>query len=431
MVEFLNILSEKYVLVVAFWIIFSSLILLVSRHVFVTFLDPYVFYVVTAIAPGLAGFLVVSFFSLQTSSHISKFILIISLYLIYFCAYAWQFKGSLNFTTSLLGSRFLHSSFILIITAIILANILQNGNFETKDPSMRFSAVRYPILNFIAISVQPLLLFMVLFTPYKQAKILSLIMLVLTFVMQSQIGISKSRYVDIFILLSISASRMNILDKRRLGSFLKNLRLRYITLKYFFYILFLPIIIVSLLFYNTGISLRSLLFRFVLSLDSTLIYGSHSNFGNDERHAETGFASVIEIWLKPFIKQITGKSYEFDNISEYLTFTVTGYAASDYSQSSWQPNNNLVVDFAVMHGYFAPISMLLAAVLIGKFASRLKNTKNLSFLMYPSYCFIVLAPFRLLTDAQSFFVSLILATSICACCYFISSLLPVRSAFER
>ena len=116
----------------------------------------------------------------------------------------------------------------------------------------------------------------------------------------------------------------------------------------------------------------------------------------------------------------------FDNISEYLTFTATGYVATSYSQTSWQPNNNLVVDLLIMHGYFAPISMMAIASIFGKIANFLKEKSRLDFILYPSYCYIILSPFRFFTDAQSFFVSWILGTFICVVIYTVFLLFPSR-----
>lgn len=381
------------------------------RKTYWSLLDPVVIQLFLTIAPGLAGICFVVFYLDYYPGFIYKSALFFSSITIFFYFHNLPFaKKNIQAHEIILNESMTWQMTMLVTTTFIsICNIFINGNFDDKDPSLRFINVTSPFLNYMSIALGVYPAVILSFTRRKKVMLVSVICILINALFQLQVGASKSFFVSflmIYIFWSFSRNKLNIVDIRKS---IKKLCVPKELLA--FTVVSVGLILPGLTYMVvTDIaSTSSILARFLLTLDSPAIFIANSNIQAGAPSSVTGFHTFLEVWSKPFLKNLVGVKYEFENISQYLTFEISGYRAKSYEETSWQPNNNIIVDFLVLHGWFGVVLAALFGFLFGKLNCAVKSLNTISRWSFPFFVLAVISPYYAFIDAQAFFTSAILS----------------------
>lgn len=405
------IVNHTFQLIIC-WAVMFFIGLVLFRNTFVSLLDPIVYQMLLAISPGMAGVFIISIYTESYTGSSTKYILL------YLSTFIFIYFHNLPFKKRpLQRHEFIIQEpegwQILIITLAAIINILNiviNGNFEDKDPSLRFTNTTSPLINYLSIALTFYTAIFFSFTRSSRVMRLSAAFILITTIVQMQAGASKSFFISFLLIYfnwNFSRNRLNTSDiiKSISNYKIKKSLLNFLAMS----ILLIAPGVVYLLIYGI-INIEDILVRFLLSLDSPAIFIASSEIGINVSSKITGFFTFTEVWVKPFLKNIVGLKYEFENISQYLAYEVTGYRANNYEETSWQPNNNILIDFIVIHGWLSiPLSAMFGYA-FGKIHYFNKNRKNISRWTLPLFILTIITPFYAFTDAQSFFTSAILGS---------------------
>jgi hypothetical protein len=408
--EILNIIFTHPIELLFTWfgIFFAGMVMM--RKTYWSLLDPFVIQFFLAIAPGLAGICFIVFYTDYYPGIIYKSVLLFSSITFFFFFHNISFaKKKIQAHEIILKESMTWQMTMLVITTLItICNILINGNYNDGDPSLRFSNVTSPFLNYMSIAFGVYPAIILSFTRRRKVMLASVIFILINTLFQLQVGASKSFFISflmIYIFWGFSRNKLNIVDIKKS---IKNLRVPKELLVFTIVSFCLVIPALMFMFFNGIANTGSILARFLLTLDSPAIFIVNSNIQVGTPSSVTGFHNFLEVWFKPFLKNLIGVKYEFENISQYLTFEISGYSAKSYEESSWQPNNNIIVDFLVIHGWLGVLLAALFGFLFGKMHCAIKSLNAISRWSFPLFVLAVISPYYAFTDAQAFFTSAIL-----------------------
>jgi len=411
MSEVFNLISTHISFLLIAWFIFSVLIMYYLRNTYYSLFDPIIIMIVLIIAPGFSGILmIVKFYGQYSGFEYKSILLILSIAsFFYFFRFPFRNKPVLSHETIIFNNFSWQLIVLLFSTFFIILNLLINGNFDSKDPSLRFNSVSIPILNYLSIAlfIYPALFFA--FTRISKVRIISALLIILITLVQLNVGVGKSFFISfLFIYFYWIFSR----NQLQIGEIIYSLR-RYLvsihTVKVLGIAFILGMIGIISLVLGDFVNAAKIMIRFVLSFDSPIVFITSPNVHTDVMSDITGYSSFAEVWFKPFLKNIFGFTYSYENISQYIAYEMTGYRANSYVETSWQPNNNLVIDFLVIHGWIGVFLSGLAGYILGKIYLFLKIKNIISIWLFPIFAVIIIKPFYFFIDAQSFFTSLILS----------------------
>ena len=406
----IQLVEANYLNLMGIWLTSFFVLLKILKYFFNSLLDPIVTAVFLIVSPGIAGVIFVYiYWPGDFEFTIKSFTLILA-----FLLYIIGMRIGFNYKNTISGEYFLNQDFfwqsllLVISILVILLNIFLNGNFEDSDPSKRFTNVSYPILNYFSIAVAGYPAGILCFTRNVKIIYFSLLSIILITVVQFFVGTSKTFFLSwLFIYLNWHFSR----GRFNKNDFITSLR------KFSFSYSIVKIILLSIIIGGGGLIIMitngitdfiNLFIRFIMSFDSPILFLITDDVHLSTSSSIVGFYSFIDVWFKPFIKNLMGNSYIFENISQYLTYEMTGYRATDYSETGWQPNNNMIVDFLVLHGYWGVLFSFLSGYVVGFVVNFAKNSHQISKNKFPIFMLLILSPFYILTDTQSFITSLIL-----------------------
>lgn len=409
MESILELIEANYLSLISIWLSAFFIIIYILRSLFSSLLDPILLSVILIISPGIAGVVFTSIIWPGNLDFLIKSVALLFSFLLYIigmrCGFNYKNSASSDFQ---LNQEFIWQFLLLILSVtIILLNLFLNGNFDDMDPSKRFANVSFPVLNYFSIAIAGYPAGIFCFTRNIRILYISLICIILITVVQFFFGSSKSFFLSwLFLFLNWHFSRGRFIKKDFYAS-LKTLSFSYKAIKLIIISIFIGGGGLLLLLGSGVINLINLFIRFSMSFDSAILFLIGENINLNASSDIVGFYSFIDVWLKPFFKNLLGFNFIFENISQYLTYELTGYRATDYSETAWQPNNNMLVDFLILHGYFGVLLSFISGYVVGVILNISKNNHIISRDKFPIFMLLTLSPFYVLTDTQSFVTSLI------------------------
>lgn len=411
MTAILEIIISHPSQLLALWVLFSVGGVVAMRRTFWSMFDPIPLYIVLAIAPGISGIAVVALNYPQYDGYIYKAVLLTLSLAAFFYCFCRPFKAGLPHPRDLVieEGRKWQACVLIVSASVIVLNVYINGNVESNDPALRFRNVTMPGINYLSISLSSYPAVFFAFTRDRKVRIGAGILLLISIGVQLGAGTGKAIFLSLLMTYCYwGFSRGSFNTSATIHRF-SRLKISISDMRFAVTSIILALCgLVYLL--SAGLSdLSSLLIRFVLTLDSPLIFLTSSAVHPHAPYSATGFYGFLDVWLKPVIKNIGGITYKFENISQYLTFVMTGYRATGYDDTSWQPNNNIIVDLLVLHGWVGVPLSAAAGYIVGKVHCALKSRRELSRWSLPLFVTIVIFPFYAFADVQSFFTSTILS----------------------
>jgi len=406
MFDFSTLILDNLFALLILTIIMTFFYFFIFKNVIYSIYDPLIYPSAITIIPSFAALLFISLNLDYTGSAHKSSILIFN-YFVFFLSIKLSFNNrrisghsiQIDCPTSLQNILLISSLFVDLL------NIILNGNFLESDPSLRFTSVNYVFLNYLAIAVANIPVIIICFT--RDSKIINLGIKLLSslVVLKLFYGQSKAFFFQfIFIIFLWKFSRTNELGFSLLKELVKALKS-----KFFMKLLLFSVLTVFLLD-NLGIvSAYALLLRFFMGLDSSIlflvqdtVYLPDSSYTN--KH---GFDNVLQIWFKPFLKNIFDTKFDFENLSQFLTYEYSGFHATDYASTSWQPNSNFVVD-TILTSEYSILFSIFFGFLFGAIIYNIKKINRIKFFNIFIFNIFTVTPFYFITDTQSFFLSLIL-----------------------
>jgi hypothetical protein len=410
--EVVNLLVLHPFIFIAIWIFIFYILILFFKDAYWSIYDPLLIQLFLTIAPGISGIVLLYLYHPNMDGSYLKATIVLLCFILFFYSFLIPLKkrNIKKHSIELLSDPIWQMGLLILSTLILSLNIILNGNFSDIEPSLRFTNVNYVTLNYLSISMALYPFVILSFSRSLITIYLSFIIIALNSILQIQVSTSKSFYL-IFLMTFFywSFSRNN---DYKFYSFINN-KLKIKTSKISKLILIISSLLIPGIFYLLYyeiISFNSLIIRFALSFDSIILYLLSGDINVYGPELDAGFNNIFELWLKPFIKNIFDQNYYFANISQFLTFNFTNYMAADYSTAFWQPNNNIIIDFLVLHGYFGVILSLFFGYILGKIYFYLKNLEYITMWKFPFFVIFIISPFYLFTDSQSFLTSLVLST---------------------
>lgn len=386
---------------------FLTILLLILYHKCKGLTDPMLIPIALNLAPSLAGYVVICGHSWQAMN--AKFYVFMFASFLFFLGFGLTPYRPQKFSISLTGVAQTTLWQVLALFGIFslgFLSFLMNSNFGVSDPSKRFSAINVPLLHYLNLAIAPAAILLIFVVQRRWLKILAGLLFALSFGLNLTVAHGKGALLvvgNIFLIWSFLRRPLYFRD------LVLRLKIGRIPTVWPIVVCASVISIALAIFYNVRSGAGQLLaVRFGLGFDSPIIYTIHSiEYPNGGIFPD--FANILELWLKPFVKNILGKSYVFDNISEYLTYRSTGFFAQDYAHSFWQPNNNLIVDLMF---FYQPAVVIAVAFFLGLLCGHLNThlkSVNLNAINLTVFMYFVTMPFNLFIDAQMTIVSIVLS----------------------
>lgn len=416
MSEVISVIADHYVWLGIGWFVLFVGGLLIMRRAYWSFADPLVLSMALNVAAGLTGVIAIMFVMRSDEGVVIRGTLFVCSMAMFFYFYKSAFTRNWDKRRKIMNREFVieapvgwQISLLVIVAIVCMVNNYVNTNFSSHGSSLRFAAIQSPVLNYASLSVSSYPTIIFAFTRSGKVRVLSVIVMLALFLSRFGGAHSKGAYLSLFMLVVYWGFSRGYLNVENIMASIRYGKVSKKVLKIIAGGLVALLGGGILLLAQGWVSLNGVFVRIFLGFDSPIIFITNGDIFV-ERDV-IGYGSFLEVWLKPFIKNIFGLEYKYENISQYLSYLATGYYAHSYAETSWQPNNNLIVDFLVVHGYWAVFLSGLFGYALGWFALKLK-VGALDWYSFPFFVLLVASPFGLFLDSQYFVIRLFLSLLI-------------------